>query len=542
MELFARLLELLALTQSRTGKLGLLGDWFATTPDPDRGWGLAALTGTLDLPAVKPAVVRTLIEERVDPVLFRLSYDFVGDLAETVALLWPDRKDQPPPGLAETVERLARLDRAAAPRVLADLLSRLDVGGRLALVKLATGAMRVGVAARLVRQALAERFRLPLAELEERWHGLSPPYLELFAWAEGRAPAPAAAADTLFRPFMLAHPLEDPATLDLSAFAVEWKWDGIRAMAVGGRHERRLYSRDGNDISAAFPDLAAAIPAGLVLDGELMVRGADGQPAGFQALQSRLNRKSPDAALMARHPAFLRAYDLLVEGGTDLRERPWAERRARLEAVIGGCDARRFDLSPLVEVADAATLARLRRSPPHASIEGVMLKRRDSPYVPGRVTGLWWKWKKEPMRADCVLMYAQRGHGKRSSFYSDFTFGAWADGQLVPVGKAYFGFTDAELAWLDRWVRQHTIARFGPVREVEKTLVLEIAFEGLQESARHRSGIAMRFPRIARIRPDKPAAEAETVEGIRRLGGLAPREVAGGPARPGVATSRPPAC
>lgn len=516
MQRFAALLDALSTTRARTAKLKLLADHFTATPDPDRGWALAALTGGLDLPAVKPALVRALIEDRVDPVLFRLSYDYVGDLAETVALLWPERAEgAAPPSLCEVVGSLRQASRASAPALLADLLSRLDDSGRFALIKLATGAMRVGAGARLVRTALAQAFGLDLAEVEELWHGLVPPYAALFDWAEGRGPKPEPGDLPLFRPFMLAHPLERPDDILPATHAAEWKWDGIRAMAVTTAGGRRLFSRDGNDIGAAFPELAHALDRPAVLDGELLVRAADGSPASFNALQTRLNRSAPGPALLAAAPAFLRAYDLLFLDGTDLRGLPWEARRAQLERLVAGLDPTHFDLSPLVPFETAEALAALRQSPPHPAIEGLMLKRRDSPYVAGRVTGLWWKWKKDPFTADCVLMYAQRGHGRRSSFYSDFTFGAWGpDGALLPVGKAYFGFTDAELKWLDKWVRDHTVARFGPVREVEKALVLEIAFEGVAKSSRHKSGLALRFPRIARIRTDKPASEADTVAAI----------------------------
>ena len=523
MQRFAALLDALGLTASRNAKLRLIGDYLRATPDPDRGWAMAALTGEIALPTVKPALFRALVEARVDPTLFRLSYDYVGDLAETVALLWPDTdRDAPPPGLAETVERLQRLSRAEAPAVLAGLLQRLDVSGRYALVKLATGALRVGVSARLARVALAQAFGLAICDVEELWHGLAPPYQPLFDWAEGRGPRPDAGGQPVFRPFMLAHPLEAPERIDLGLYQCEWKWDGIRVMAVVSGGARRLYSRDGNDISGTFPDLMPALDRDMALDGELLVRSPDGGVGAFNDLQQRLNRKTVGRALMEGSPAFIRAYDLLFDGKEDLRGQPLVNRRARLEQLLHALDPARIDLSPLVDAADLGRLDALRRHPPHAGIEGVMLKRRDSPYVPGRVTGLWWKWKKEPLTADCVLMYAQRGHGRRSSFYSDFTFGAWADGALLPVGKAYFGFTDAELKWLDKWVRDHTVARFGPVREVERALVLEIAFDSVGPSPRHKSGLAMRFPRIARIRADKPAHEADTLEAIAALaaGGL----------------------
>jgi DNA ligase-1 len=520
-ETFARLLEALAFDSGRNAKLRLIGGWLADTPDPCRGWGLAALAGTLHLPAVRPALLRALIEARVDPLLFRLSYDYVGDLAETIALLWPDSAPGDPPSLDEVVQQLAAAVRADVPAVVEGFMDRLDVLGRFALVKLATGALRVGAGARLVRQALALQFGLPLEAIEEEWHGLQPPYATLFAWAEGRGPRPATPPGARLRPFMLAHPLPDIGTLDLAAHAVEWKWDGIRLQAAFEQGERRLFSRDGNDVSASFPDLLPALPQGLVLDGELLVRGDDGRPAPFAVLQQRLNRKAPPSALVARAPVFLRCYDLLAEDGVDLRPLPFEARRQRLEVLAAAFPPERIDLSPLVAVGDWETLAALRDRPPDPAIEGLMLKRRDGPYGAGRVAGQWWKWKKAPRLADCVLMYAQRGHGRRSGLYSDFTFGCWgADGQLLPVGKAYFGFTDQELGWLDRWVKGHTLARFGPVREVEKALVLEIAFEGLAESGRHKSGLAMRFPRIARIRTDKPAAEAETIAGLRRLGGL----------------------
>jgi DNA ligase-1 len=514
---FAQLLDGLAFAGGRNARLKLISDWLCTTPDPDRGWGLAALTGGLDLPGVKPALIRGLAEARMDPLLFRLSYEYVGDLAETVSLLWDGVADPDPPGLAQVVEQLRTLGRAEAPAVLADLLDRLDATGRHALLKLATGNLRVGAGARLARLAFAEGFGLSVDAVEEHWHGLEPPYAELFAWAEGRAGPPDLSSRPLFRPFMLAHPLEEPEALDVAAYCAEWKWDGIRAMAVRVGAEVRLYSRDGNEISGSFPEIAAAMSVEAVLDGELLVRG-EGGVGSFNALQQRLGRKTATAQLQAQYPVFLRCYDLLFDGAADLRGEPLSARRARLATVVAGLDPARFDLSPELSGHTLEQLAELRAAPPDPAIEGLMLKRRDSPYVAGRRAGLWYKWKRSPLTADCVLMYAQRGHGKRSSFYSDFTFGAWStDGQLLPVGKAYFGFTDAELKWLDQWVRGHTVNRFGPVREVEKGLVLEVAFDAIGPSGRHKSGLAMRFPRISRIRTDKPAAEADTVETLRAL-------------------------
>jgi DNA ligase-1 len=526
MRAFADLLDALVYTRSRNAKLKLIGDYLKATPDPDRGWAMAALTGTLDLPAVKPALIRALVEERVDPTLFAMSRDFVGDTAETVALIWPTpdvAHASVLPGddltLAKVVERLGALSRSDAPAVLAGMLDRLEADERYALLKLATGALRVGVSARLAKTALAQAFAVEVEAVEEVWHGLAPPYAALFDWVEGRAEQPTSADVPVFRPFMLAHPL-DAGIVSLADYAAEWKWDGIRVQLVHVAGETRLYSRAGDDITASFPEVARDFRAPGVLDGELLVRGeAQGGEAGsFNALQQRLGRKVVSAKTLAEYPAFVRLYDILFDGAVDLRERMWSERRAALEVFAARLPGERFDVSAVIEADDFDALADIRAGTRDAAIEGVMLKRRDSAYVAGRRVGLWYKWKRDPLTADCVMMYAQRGNGRRSSFYSDYTFGCWTDaGELLPVGKAYSGITDEELKWLDRFVRNHTLNRFGPVREVEKTLVLEVAFDSLHDSKRHKSGVAMRFPRISRIRTDKPAHEADTIAGLRRL-------------------------
>jgi len=536
---FSQLLDGLVYTRSRNVKLKLIADYLVRTPDPDRGWAMAALTGAIDLRAVKAAAIYGIAQERIDPVLLSMSRDFVGDLAETVALLWPKRLDQPAEiddgslRLAAVVERLMALGRAEGPPALAEMLDHLDASGRYALLKLATGELRVGVSARLAKTALAQAFGLDVDAVEEVWHGLSPPYADLFAWGEGRGAQPTPADTPVFRPFMLAHPLEE-GRVSLDDYAAEWKWDGIRVQLVGIGGTTRLYSRAGDDITRSFPDVAEAFGEVAVLDGELLVRsdvhGGTGQGGGletegaasFNALQQRLGRKLVSAKMQAEYPAFVRLYDVLFDGAEDVRALGWTERRARLEAFAPRLDPTRFDISPLIAAADFEELEEIRAGARDAAIEGVMLKRRDSPYVAGRRTGLWFKWKRDPLTADCVMMYAQRGHGKRSSFYSDYTFGCWTGdpaegGELQPVGKAYSGFTDEELKWLDSFVRNHTVQRFGPVREVEKTLVLEVAFDSIHESKRHKSGVAMRFPRISRIRRDKPAAEADLIDTLRRM-------------------------
>jgi DNA ligase 1 len=567
MNRFAELLDRLAYEPGRNNKLRLMTDYFRSTPDPERGYALAALTGGLTFQHAKPSMLRALIAERVDPILFELSYDYVGDLSETVALMWKARMQSdgaPEPGDAErsasaaqtrgpnaadarqdgelllssVVTALSSLSKADLPGHLARWLDQLDETGRWALLKVVTGELRIGVSARLAKTAAAALGDKDPQEIELIWPAIRPPYLELFAWLDGRGDKPTSGDPAPFRPPMLAHAIEegDLGALDPKDFLGEWKWDGIRVQAVAGTGEdgtsiARLYSRTGEDISASFPDLTNSLRLAGAIDGELLIM-REGRVQSFNVLQQRLNRKTVSPKLLAEFPAHLRVYDLLVDGEEDLRQRPFVERRARLEQFVPRLDDARVDLSPLVTFVTWDDLIAARQNPAAAgagadadAVEGIMLKRRDAPYVPGRPRGLWWKWKRDPFIVDAVLIYAQRGHGKRSSYYSDYTFGVWAKGDdgevLVPVGKAYFGFTDEELLQIDRFVRRNTVERFGPVREVvheaEQGLVLEVAFEGLQRSTRHKSGLAMRFPRINRLRWDKRPADADRLETLERM-------------------------
>jgi DNA ligase-1 len=609
MNRFAELLDRLAYEPGRNNKLRLITAYFRDTPDPDRGYALAALTGALSFKHAKPGLIRDLIMDRADPVLFGLSYDYVGDLSETVALMWPKDGDHygesllghpspqppargegaqlgaglssqdnskaaaktlsvpsplagegqgegyptgglndelrprnhnnpPPPTLSEVVTTLRTLGKTELPRQLARWLDELDETGRWALLKLVTGAMRIGVSARLAKTAAAALGDKDPHEIELIWPGLAPPYLELFAWLEGRGEKPVNRDPAPFRPVMLAHAIEDTdfASLDPADYIAEWKWDGIRVQAVAGRDERghmqaRLYSRTGEDITKSFPDLVPSLHLPGAIDGELLVL-REGRVQTFNVLQQRLNRKVVSPKLIKDFPIHLRAYDLLGDDENDLRELPFVERRERLEKFVRKLNDPRIDLSPTIAFDSWDALMAARADPANAgagedadAVEGVMLKRRDAPYLPGRPKGQWWKWKRDPHIIDAVLMYAQRGHGKRSSYYSDYTFGVWTNGeegeQLVPVGKAYFGFTDEELLQIDRFVRRNTTEKFGPVRHVvhepDQGLVLEVAFEGLQRSPRHKSGIAMRFPRISRLRWDKPPREADRLETLERM-------------------------
>jgi DNA ligase 1 len=601
MNRFAELLDRLAYEPGRNNKLRLITKYFREVEDPDRGYALAALTGALSFKHAKPGLIRDLIAARTDPVLFALSYDYVGDLSETVALMWPrpsplpprsggegsgvgglstrdvgsefpeirparnagsefaetpptpnpspplaslaggggrGHNNPPPPTLTDVVTTLRTLGKTELPKQLTRWLDELDETGRWALLKLVTGAMRIGISARLAKTAAAGLGDKDPHDIELMWPGLTPPYLDLFAWLEGRADKPVNLDPAPFRPVMLAHAIEtsDFAGLDAADFVAEWKWDGIRVQAVSGRDERghmlaRLYSRSGEDITKSFPDLLPSLHLPGAIDGELLVL-RDHRVQTFNVLQQRLNRKVVSPKLTKEYPIHLRAYDLLAEGEADLRTLPFIERRARLQAFVAKLDDSRVDLSPLIAFDSWEALTSARRDPAGAgagedaeAVEGVMLKRRDALYLPGRPKGQWWKWKRDPHVIDAVLMYAQRGHGKRSSYYSDYTFGVWTSGedgeQLVPVGKAYFGFTDEELLQIDRFVRRNTTEKFGPVRHVvhepDQGLVLEVAFEGLARSPRHKSGVAMRFPRISRLRWDKPPREADRLETLERM-------------------------
>jgi DNA ligase-1 len=646
MRAFARLLDCLVYTQSRNRKVALLGHYFRSAPDPDRGWTLAALTDGIPIRLPLRRMLSDLVSRFIDPVLYQLSRDYVGDTAETVSLLWPDHPVEfsliqtgaptpnpspqgggelggdsfaraadgdgndgqaqdgarrasgkggrerssekslqlsldltptpspSPQGGGERDERSSAhanndesrksvagfplpstergrewsnvghnsgaepaylslgnvisemLSGTAAERTerLGRLLNELDASGRWALLKLIGGAPRVGVSARLARTALAESYGRDVSEIEEIWHALEPPYLDLFAWLDGKAERPDPGAKPVFRPVMLAHPVEDEDWPKLAPedFVAEWKWDGIRVQIAARGGDVRMFSRQGDDISRAFPEIRSAFHGhDCVVDGELLIM-RDGAIAPFNDLQQRLNRKAVTAKMMASYPPHVRLYDLLFDGHEDLRASPFSERRERLETWYAKHHPRLTDVSPLVAFETFEDLNVLWSAARAEGIEGLMLKRRDSAYQAGRIKGQWFKWKRAALTLDCVLMYAQRGSGKRSSYYSDYTFGVWQDDkeegrQLLPVGKAYSGFTDEELLLLDRWIRNNTVETFGPVRAVEPGIVFEVAFDAVHSSTRHKSGVAMRFPRIHRIRWDKPAAEADTLETVKRL-------------------------
>jgi DNA ligase-1 len=521
---FSELLNRLVFTPSRNGKLALITAYLRETPDPDRGLAIAALTDGLFFRLPVRRLLAELVEPWVDPEFYRLSRDYVGDTAETVALLWPDPAAEDPPRLHEVVMAIEAAEPSDRGALIGGWLDRLDANGRWALLKLLTGALRVGVSARLAKTAIAQYGGVDPAEIEEVWHSIDPPYPDLFAWLDGHGERPDPGRRPVFRPLMLSHPIEenDWPGLQPEDYFAEWKWDGIRVQVSAVGDEVRIFSRTGDDVSGAFPDVALAFRGSdAVLDGELLVL-RESEVAPFNDLQQRLNRKVVTTKMFKAYPGHVRLYDMLFEGGEDLRALPLRERRGRLIAWHERMRPARSDISPLIAFNNFDELHQLRASTRQNGIEGLMLKRQDAPYIAGRPKGYWWKWKRSPLTLDLVLMYAQRGSGKRSSYYSDYTFGAWratasGERELVPVGKAYSGYTDEELLRLDRWIRNNTVERFGPVRSVKPGIVFEVAFDSVHASPRHKSGVAMRFPRIHRIRWDKPADEADWLDTIQRM-------------------------
>lgn len=520
MKKFAAFLENLLLTPSRNQKIAYMVQYFREAPDPDRGYALALLTGDLSFQNVKANNLKKIILEKMDETLFAMSYDYVGDLAETIALLWPDHSDSDLPGLSGLVQELETIQPARLTDVIADHLSSASTNERWAIVKLATGNLRIGVSARLAKTALAEFGGKTLDDIEHVWHGLEKPYLDLFAWLEGRGPKPEIHKHRVFHPMMLSHPIDearDFALMNPDDWQVEWKWDGIRVQLGLGLEEKTMFSRTGDNIAHSFPDLVATLNGSAVLDGELLV-GTDFNAQPFNDLQQRLNRKTISTRLQGDYPAFVRVYDMLFDGEEDIRSLPLTERRKRLQHWLEKNPNERLAISETLDFSSWETLGQIRiQGAEEHGHEGLMIKRKDSIYQQGRPKGLWYKWKRDALLVDAVMMYAQRGHGKRSSYYSDYTFGVWKGNEIVPIGKAYSGFTDEELIRMDKWVRHNTVARFGPVREVKKELVFEVAFDSAQKSSRHRSGVALRFPRINRIRWDKPVNEIDTLEEVMKL-------------------------
>ena len=525
---FANLLEHLIFTKGRNDKITHIKNWIKNSEDKDLGWGLAAICGEIKLSKVKPSLIKKIINMHVDKKLFELSYDYIGDLAETAALIWPQKsqenKDTIMPSLTNVINKLVKADKNESIETIENLMNIFDQNTRWAFLKLITGGLRVGVSNRLAKTALSKSFNVQVNEIEEIWYAFDPPYSELIDWLRGVGERPNLKNKVVFRPPMLANPLEekDFKTILPNKYLAEWKWDGIRVQLVSNNGKCKLFSRSGDDISNSFPELVNySFKKDFNIDGELM-SGSRQKIGSFNDLQQRLNRKSPSQNLILKNPVFIKAYDILIMKNEDQRQNNLLNRRKTLKKFLNNEKIEFISFSENVKFKNFKDLNQIRLNCRHdIHYEGLMLKDKFSTYFSGRPKGPWFKFKREPYTIDTVLLYAQRGHGKRSSLYSDYTFGVWTINndieELVTVGKAYSGFTDNELYKIDNFIRNNTIKRYGPVREVKKELVLEVAFDDIQISKRHKSGVAMRFPRIKRVRWDKPAQDADKLKLLENM-------------------------
>jgi len=527
MRALASLYLALERTTSTNDKVEAIVGYLGTAPPRDAIWALSLLRGDRLPRAVRTSLLREVAAESSGlPLwLFEQCYATVGDLAETIALVVADRTATVAPHAeaplhvwCEThLPALRTADDAAQRAQLLSWWATLPPDDVFVLGKLMTGGLRVGVSKGIVERALAKHTGLPRDTIALRLMGAWPRtaafYASLVAQDEGEA------AIARPYPFALASSVpEDLATLgEASAWQMEWKWDGIRGQVIKRAGACFLWSRGEELVNDAFPDVVTpllALPDGTVLDGELLVVTTAG-PQPFQQLQQRLQRRAPSASIQRRLPVRFRAYDVLEWQGEDLRATPLRQRRKVLDAVVANTPA--LDVSDVIDAPTWADAAAHRERAAQHGVEGLMLKRLESPYHTGRKRGDWWKWKVEPYVLDAVLLYAQAGHGRRASLFTDYTFGLWSDGELVTFAKAYSGLSDAEIRTLDGWIKANTIERFGPVRSVPRTQVFEIAFEGIARSTRHKAGVAVRFPRIKRWRTDKPATEADTLDALVAL-------------------------
>ncbi len=519
MNRFSLLLEQIIYSPSRNRKIELMSNYFRNTIDPDRGYSLAILTGNLKFNKLTSSKIKEITKKKVDPLLFDLSYDYVGDLAETVSLIWPKTKKGKLPKLSNFIKSINKLQDSDVEEYLLDCLCIANKTERWAIIKLLSGGLRIGVSERLAKTSLSRYSNIPLEKIEKIWHGLNIPYINLFAWLDGKVNEPKINNYDIFHPLMLSNTInveKDFELLDPNEYIAEWKWDGIRVQIIIRHKQIKIFSRNGENITKSFPELSLETDNDVVIDGELLV-GKNFIPNSFNDLQKRLNRKIVSSKHIDNYPSFIRAYDIIFFNKRDLRTLNFNSRRSILENWFKKNPQKNLDLSLIIKFKNWNILKKKREKAIKSfGYEGIMIKNLNSPYLPGRPQRMWYKWKRDPKLIDTILMYAQRGHGKRSSFYSDYTFGVWNKKDLVPIGKAYSGFTNDELNRLDKFVRKNTLKKFGPVREVEKKLVLEIAFDEINESSRHKSGIALRFPRISNIRWDKPVQEVEQLNSIKK--------------------------
>ena len=531
MERFTQLFFEIDQTNRTSEKVEALARYFREAEPADAAWALYFLSGRRMNRSVSSGLLRTVLAEetRLPPWLIEECYDTVGDLAETLALLYPDRLRAEPGPLHLLVEERMTPLRSISDAERRDLLVKtwdtMNVQERLVWNKLIMGSFRVGVARTLLERAVAQAFGLPQTTVAHRlmgaWEPTSASYAELIA-----SESASTASLSQPYPFFLAHPLEaSPESLGaVEDWQAEWKWDGIRAQLIRRRGQTQVWSRGEELVTDRYPEIAEIgehLADGTVLDGEALAWDFEhARPLPFAAMQRRIGRKTLSAKMRGEVPVVLVAFDVLEIDGEDVRSHPLRERRAKLETIVTEIDMPALRLSQVLEGDCWDALAEQRAQSRSEFAEGLMLKRRSSAYGVGRPRGDWWKWKIEPYSIDAVLIYAQQGSGKRASLFTDYTFGVWHEGALVPVAKAYSGLTDAEIREVDSFIRRNTTERFGPVRVVRPELVFELAFEAIQKSSRHKSGVAVRFPRIARWRQDKKPAEADTLDALQRLADL----------------------
>ena len=525
MQQFAHLFTRLDQTTKTNAKVAALADYFREAEDEDKLWTIALLSHRRPRRTVNSRLLREWVADATGLPLWLVeeSYHVVGDLAENIARLLPAPEaapDRPLSYWVDYIRRLKDVDEAERRERVLAAWRGMDYTERYLFNKLITGGFRVGVSQKLMTRALAQATEIEETNLAHRLMGNWTPdntTFEELIYAENPL-------DDISRPypFYLAYQLEDEVAElgDPAAWQAEHKWDGIRGQLIVRERQLFVWSRGEELVTDKYPEyepLAQLLPNGTVIDGEILPFKA-GEPLSFNALQTRIGRKNVTKKLLREHPVVLMAYDLLEWQGKDMRQRPLRERRALLENLVRGTESGGIlRLSPTVDFADWEALAAERAVARQRHSEGIMLKQLDSPYRSGRKKGDWWKWKVEPLTVDAVMIYAQRGHGRRANLYTDFTFAVWDGTDLVPFTKAYSGLTDAEFRRITSWVRRNTLERYGPVRAVKPEHVFEIAFEGIRESSRHKSGIALRFPRMVRWREDKPIQEANTLQDLHAL-------------------------
>ncbi|HEU4680304.1 MAG TPA: ATP-dependent DNA ligase [Gemmatimonadales bacterium] len=525
MKAFAQLFTAIDETTATNEKVAALVDYFRSASPGDAAWAIHFLSGRRPKRLVSSGKLRAWAAEAagISSWLFEESYHAVGDLAETITLLLPPSEGSSEDSLSHWVEQrllpLRNEDDLVQREAMLSAWHDLNTRERFVWNKLITGSFRVGASQRLVTRGLAELSGVPEGVIAHRLMGAWDPTPEFFERLIARDTRDADVSRPY--PFFLAHPLEAElhSLGDAAGWMAEWKWDGIRSQLVRRSGHTYLWSRGEELLSGRFPEveeIGALLPDGTVIDGEL-VPWNENAPLSFAQLQRRIGRKNLGRKILDEVPVVLIAYDLLEEAGADIRALPLSERRRRLAALLQTVPAGRLLLSPALEATGWERISEARRTARETGAEGLMLKRLSSEYGVGRRRGDWWKWKVDPLTVDAVLLYAQPGSGKRAGLFTDYTFGIWEGNHLVPFAKAYSGLTDAEIRKVDAFVRRNTLEKFGPVRTVKPELVFELHFEGLQRSSRHKSGIAVRFPRMARWRTDKKAEDADSIETVRAL-------------------------